>query len=110
MIITIIIITYKIHITIIIKIISTTIIINNKTTAVRLLPAIGKTVGDSIDMGGLLGLAPVMPVHPQKSSDFINVPSLKVALSDILKFFKSIPINLKERESKDTSLLRLFLA
>jgi hypothetical protein len=46
--------------------------INNKTTAVRLLPAVGKDVGDSIDMGGLLGLAPVMPVHAEKSADFIN--------------------------------------
>ena len=36
--------------------------INSKTTAVRLIPAIGKTVGDQLDFGGLLGLrAPVMP-------------------------------------------------
>ncbi len=37
--------------------------INNKTTAVRVIPAIGKTVGDSLDFGGLLGFAPVMPVN-----------------------------------------------
>ncbi len=37
--------------------------INNKTTAVRLIPAIGKTVGDRLDFGGLLGAAPVMPVN-----------------------------------------------
>ena len=37
--------------------------INNKTTAVRLIPAIGKKVGDRLDFGGLLGYAPVMPVN-----------------------------------------------
>jgi uncharacterized protein (UPF0210 family) len=46
--------------------------INNKTTAVRIIPAPGKTVGDSIEMGGLLGTAPVMPVHNESSVDFIN--------------------------------------
>ena len=45
--------------------------INNKTTAVRLLPAIGKKEGDTIEMGGLLGSAPVMPVHKECSADFI---------------------------------------
>ena len=45
--------------------------VNSKTTAVRLLPAPGKTVGDTIEMGGLLGSAPVMPVHPESSVDFI---------------------------------------
>lgn len=37
--------------------------INNKTTAVRVIPAIGKDVGDTLDWGGLLGSAPVMPVN-----------------------------------------------
>ena len=37
--------------------------INNKTTAVRLIPVIGKGVGDSVEFGGLLGHAPVMPVN-----------------------------------------------
>ena len=46
--------------------------INNKTTAVRIIPAPGKSVGDSIEMGGLLGTAPVMPVHNESSVDFIN--------------------------------------
>ena len=45
--------------------------VNSKTTAVRLLPAPGKTVGDRIEMGGLLGSAPVMPVHGESSGDFI---------------------------------------
>ncbi len=45
--------------------------VNNKTTAVRLIPAPGKTVGDSVEMGGLLGSAPVMPVHPESSAKFI---------------------------------------
>ncbi|MEI9891004.1 MAG: DUF711 family protein [Caulobacteraceae bacterium] len=37
--------------------------INKKTTAVRIIPAVGKAVGDSVDFGGLLGRAPVMAVH-----------------------------------------------
>lgn len=45
--------------------------VNCKTTAVRLLPAPGKKVGDTIEMGGLLGSAPVMPVHMESSADFI---------------------------------------
>ena len=46
--------------------------INNKTTAVRLLPVPGKKVGDRIELGGLLGSAPVMPVHAESSADFIR--------------------------------------
>jgi uncharacterized protein (UPF0210 family) len=38
-------------------------VVNSKTTAVRLIPACGKTVGDSVNFGGLLGEAPVMPVN-----------------------------------------------
>ena len=45
--------------------------VNNKTTAVRLLPAPGKSVGDTVEMGGLLGSAPVMPVHAASSAAFI---------------------------------------
>ena len=45
--------------------------INNKTTAVRLIPAPGKKVGDFVEFGGLLGRAPVIPVHPFASDDFI---------------------------------------
>ena len=45
--------------------------INNKTTAVRIIPAMGKQVGDRVELGGLLGSAPVMPVHPESSADFI---------------------------------------
>lgn len=45
--------------------------INNKTTAVRVLPTPGKVVGDTVEMGGLLGSAPVMPVHKESSKDFI---------------------------------------
>ena len=47
-------------------------VINTKTTAVRVIPALGKTVGDEIEFGGLLGSAPVMPVHPFSSQAFIN--------------------------------------
>ncbi|MBQ4146240.1 MAG: PFL family protein [Clostridia bacterium] len=46
-------------------------VINQKTTAVRIIPAIGKKVGDSVPFGGLLGEAPVMPVHPYSSEEFI---------------------------------------
>jgi len=45
--------------------------INNKTTAVRILPTPGTKVGDTIKMGGLLGDAPVMPVHQESSAGFI---------------------------------------
>ena len=46
--------------------------INNKTTAVRIIPAIGKKVGDQVNFGGLLGRAPIMPVHDCDSSKIIN--------------------------------------
>lgn len=46
--------------------------VNNKTTAVRLLPTPGKNVGDTIELGGLLGSAPVMPVHKESSAEFIS--------------------------------------
>ena len=45
--------------------------VNSKTTAVRIIPAPGKTVGDTVEFGGLLGSAPVMPVHPEGSAAFI---------------------------------------
>ncbi len=46
-------------------------VVNQKTTAVRIIPAMGKGIGDRISFGGLLGEAPVMPVHPYSSEDFI---------------------------------------
>ena len=45
--------------------------VNTKTTAVRIIPAPGKVVGDRVEMGGLLGSAPVMPVHGQSADEFI---------------------------------------
>lgn len=45
--------------------------INRKTTAVRLVPAPGKTVGDTVEFGGLLGRAPVMALHRDSSEAFI---------------------------------------
>ena len=45
--------------------------VNTKTTAVRIIPAPGKVVGDRVEIGGLLGSAPVMPVHPESSEAFI---------------------------------------
>ena len=46
--------------------------INQKTTAVRLIPVIGKGVGESAQFGGLLGYAPIMEVNPYDCSAFIN--------------------------------------
>ena len=46
--------------------------INQKTTAVRIIPAAGKDVGDSVEFGGLLGAAPIMPVHKYSSEKFIS--------------------------------------
>ena len=47
-------------------------VVNNKTTAVRIIPAIGLNVGDMVEFGGLLGSAPVMATTAGNSSDFIN--------------------------------------
>ena len=46
--------------------------VNSKTTAVRLIPAPGKTVGDHVEFGGLLGAAPVMAVHPESPAVFVD--------------------------------------
>ena len=46
--------------------------INNKTTAVRLIPVIGKDVGDQAEFGGLLGSAPIMPVNKYGCEEFVN--------------------------------------
>ena len=46
--------------------------INSKTTAVRLIPAVGKQVGERIDFGGLLGSAPVMPLHAGSPREFVD--------------------------------------
>ena len=45
--------------------------VNSKTTAVRIIPAPGKQVGDMVEFGGLLGEAPVMPIHPESADAFI---------------------------------------
>ena len=45
--------------------------INCKTTAVRIIPGPGTKVGDRIEMGGLLGTAPVMPVHSESAENFV---------------------------------------
>ena len=46
--------------------------INNKTTAVRIIPAPNKSVGEEVNFGGLLGRAPVMPVHGESAEKFIS--------------------------------------
>jgi len=59
-------------------------VINNKTTAVRVIPAVGKSVGDEISYGGLLGSAPIMKVNAMSSESFIcrggRIPSPLSAL------------------------------
>lgn len=46
--------------------------INKKTTAVRIIPVIGKDVGEKVEFGGLLGYAPIMPVNPFSCDEFID--------------------------------------
>ena len=46
--------------------------VNSKTTAVRIIPAPGKQVGDVVEFGGLLGSAPVMPVHNESAAGLIQ--------------------------------------
>jgi 3-oxoacyl-[acyl-carrier-protein] synthase II len=46
-------------------------VVNNKTTAVRVIPAVGKKAGDRVEFGGLLGFAPVMPVNTTGNEAFI---------------------------------------
>jgi uncharacterized protein (UPF0210 family) len=46
--------------------------VNQKTTAVRIIPVIGKKVGDTVEFGGLLGYAPIMPVNTFDCSRFVN--------------------------------------
>ena len=46
--------------------------VNNKTTAVRIIPVPGKTVGEYVEFGGLLGRAPIMPVMNKSAEKFIN--------------------------------------
>lgn len=46
--------------------------VNQKTTAVRIIPVIGKTIGDTVEFGGLLGYAPIMPVNTFACDRFIN--------------------------------------
>ncbi|MBR4933453.1 MAG: PFL family protein, partial [Clostridia bacterium] len=45
--------------------------VNSKTTAVRVIPAIGRQAGEELEFGGLLGNGPIMPVHNTSSSKFI---------------------------------------
>ncbi|CAM3565108.1 PFL family protein [Erysipelothrix urinaevulpis] len=47
-------------------------LINNKTTAVRIIPVYGKTIGEMVEFGGLLGYAPIMKVNQFCNNDFIT--------------------------------------
>ena len=46
--------------------------VNQKTTACRLIPVPGKGVGDQVEFGGLLGYAPIMPVNTFGCDEFVN--------------------------------------
>ena len=46
--------------------------VNQKTTAVRIIPAVGKEIGDMVEFGGLLGYAPIMPVNKFSCEAFVN--------------------------------------
>ena len=46
--------------------------VNQKTTACRLIPVPGKSVGEEVEFGGLLGYAPIMPVNPFGCDEFVN--------------------------------------
>ena len=46
--------------------------INQKTTAVRIIPAVGKKAGETLQFGGLLGYAPIMPVNTYSCDAFVN--------------------------------------
>lgn len=48
--------------------------VNQKTTAVRLIPVVGKSVGENVEFGGLLGHAPIMPVNQYSCDAFVNRP------------------------------------
>ena len=64
--------------------------VNQKTTAVRLIPVIGKDVGEVVEFGGLLGYAPIMPVNRFSCEGFVNrggripapIPSFKNSFKD----------------------------
>jgi uncharacterized protein (UPF0210 family) len=60
--------------------------VNNKTTALRIIPVQGMAVGQTVDWGGLLGAAPIMPVRAQDSSAFIRrggrIPAPTTALKN----------------------------
>ena len=47
-------------------------VVNTKTTAVRVIPAIGKGVGDMVEFGGLLGYAPIIPVNRFSCDNFVK--------------------------------------
>ncbi len=48
-------------------------VMNNKTTAVRIIPVIGKGIGETYNYGGLLGEAAIMPVHRESCAGFVNI-------------------------------------
>ena len=82
--------------------------VNNKTTAVRLIPAPGKKAGDWVEFGGLLGGCPVLPVSKFGCADFINrggrIPA-PIASQAVLKFPKMTFILIKNFLNSATACL-----
>lgn len=66
--------------------------VNNKTTAVRIIPVIGKGVGEMVEFGGLLGYAPIMAVNKFKCDDFIKGEEEFLLLSTALKLIEKLDI------------------
>src|SRR5260221_11376371 len=66
-------------------------VMNNKTTAVRIIPVPGKEVGELVEFGGLLGSAPIKAVKPFSSADFLRpagpVPAPLHSLPDRLSYY-----------------------
>ena len=52
--------------------------VNQKTTAVRIIPVIGKGVGETVEFGGLLGYAPIMPVNQYSCDAFVNLSLIHI--------------------------------
>ena len=52
--------------------------VNQKTTAVRVIPVVGKGIGETVEFGGLLGYAPIMPVNQFDCSAFVNLSLIHI--------------------------------
>ena len=87
--------------------------VNQKTTAVRLIPVIGKGVGEMVEFGGLLGYAPIMPVNQYSCANFVNrqgripapIHSFKKLIYGLLITCIQITIMYARKNKMDTYIL-----